>query len=281
MIHTLSRLSIIGLFAVAPGVWAQQDDAGQSEGPAVFAAELVTGMAKAVDYGSQSGAPQIDFVGTDEASFASGKASVRNQGAGVEIDCSFEGLPDPQSFGSEYLTHVLWAVSPEGRVSNLGEIQRDKRGRAKHVVTADLQVFGMVVTAEPYYAVRTPSNVIVMENGTTKKSKGQVSFIDAKYELLKRGVYEPFASPLSVDLDHTPLAVYQARNAFTIAESVGARNYAEDSLKRAQANLEMASSETLTKGHRKQVIALSLQAVQFAEDARAQTVERQRAERQR
>jgi outer membrane protein OmpA-like peptidoglycan-associated protein len=249
----------------------------------VFSAEGVARTAKAVNYRTRGGSTSVDFVGASHAPAASGEAKVKNTGAAVEIEAEFDKLPNPQSFGAEYLTNVLWAVSPEGRVSNLGEVQRNKHGQAKIAVTSDLQVFGMVVTAEPYYAVRMPSDVIVVENETTKKTEGRIFFIDAKYELLKRGAYEPLANPLSleVDLDETPLDVYQARNALEIAMASGAEQYAPESLKRAEASLEMANNSVITKGKEKEIITLARQAVQFAEDARALTVERQGIERER
>lgn len=272
------------LTVLSPNVWAQApSDVEQPDEPVLFTAEAVARTAKAVNYRSRGGSTDVDFVGTSLARTATGAASVRNRGAAVEIDASFENLPDPQDFGSEYLTHVLWAISPEGRVTNLGEVQRDRRGRAKLTVTSDLQVFGMVVTAEPYYAVRVPSDLIVAENETTERTRGRVFFIDAKYELLQRGAYESLANPLNlrVDTRDTPLDIYQARNALTIAEGVGAKEYAEDSLKRAQASLDMANSSVITKGKEKEVITLARQAVQFAEDARALTIERQIIERER
>ena len=259
---------------------AQQGDVEPSSDPVIFTADTVARTAQAVDYRTRGGATQIDFVGTAEAPSGSGEAKVRNTGAAVQIEASFKDLPDPQTFGAEYLTHVLWAISPEGGVSSLGEVQRQKKGDAKLTTTSDLQVFSMIVTAEPYYAVPVPSDVVVMENETVQTTKGRISYIDAKYELLKRGAYKPLADPLALylDLKNTPLDVYQARNALTIATAIGAELYAEDSLRRAQASLEMASSPVITK--EKDVITLARQAVQFAEDARALTVRRQEVERE-
>ena len=279
-----SRMSFRFLSLVLAGaapVLGQQAVEHPSE-PAVFAAEAVARTAKAVNYRARGGSTEIEFVGTSHSPLAMGEAKVKNTGAAVEIEAAFQNLPDPQSFGAEYLTHVLWAVSTEGRVANLGEVQRDNGGKAEVAVTSDLQVFGMVVTAEPYYAVRTPSDVIVLENETTKKTKGRIFFIDAKYELLQRGAYQKLSNPLelSVDLKKTPLDIYQARNALDIATSAGAGQYAPDSLKKAQASLEMANSSVITKGKEKEVITLARQAVQFAEDARALTVERQEIERE-
>jgi outer membrane protein OmpA-like peptidoglycan-associated protein len=274
---------LIGALAICPAMWAQApSDVETPDEPVLFTAEAVAKTAKAVNYRSRSGATEVDFVGTSLAPAATGAANVRNRGAAVEIEATFENLPDPQDFGAEYLTNVLWAISPEGRVSNLGEVQRDRRGRAKMTVTSDLQVFGMVVTAEPYYAVRMPSDLIVLENETTERTRGRIFFIDAKYELLQRGAYESLANPLNlrVDTRETPLDIYQARNALAIARSVGAEDYAADSLKRAQASLDMANSSVITKGKEKEVITLARQAVQFAEDARALTIERQIIERE-
>jgi outer membrane protein OmpA-like peptidoglycan-associated protein len=284
MIRSFVFPVLLGLALSCPVAWAQTPtDVETPDEPVMFTAEAVARTAKAVNYRTRGGSTDVDFVGTSIAPQATGAASVRNRGAAVEIEAQFENLPDPQDFGTEYLTHVLWAISPEGRVSNLGEVQRNRRGAAKLAVTSDLQVFGMIVTAEPYYAVRVPSDVIVAENETTEKTKGRIFFIDAKYELLQRGTYSSLSNPLAlrVDTRDTPLDVYQARNALMIAESVGAEEYAQDSLKRAQASLEMANSPVLTRGNKeKDVITLARQAVQFAEDARALTIERQIIERE-
>lgn len=280
-IRTLVLL-VFATLLLAASAWGQQAQVEQPDEPVVFSADAVARTAKAVNYRTRGGSTDMIFAATAQGGRARGTADVRNRGAAVEIEAEFMFLSDPQRFGSEYLTYVLWAISPEGRVSNLGEVQRNKRGEAKVKVTSDLQVFGMVVTAEPYYAVRMPSDVIILENETTKKTKGRIFFIDAKYELLKRGAYKPLANPLSLSLNlkDTPLDVYQARNALTIAIAMGAREYAEDGLKRAEASLEMANSPVITKGSQKDVITLARQAVQFAEDARALAVERQEIERQ-
>lgn len=281
--RTLRNSILFGILAISHGLWAQAPtDVETPDEPVLFQAEAVAKTAKAVNYRSRSGSTEVDFVGTSLAPRATGTADVRNRGAAVEIEATFENIPDPQDFGAEYLTNVLWAISPEGRVSNLGEVQRDRRGRASMTVTSDLQVFGMVVTAEPYYAVRMPSDLIVLENETTERTRGRIFFIDAKYELLQRGAYEALANPLNLRADtrETPLDVYQARNALAIAKGVGAEEYAADSLKRAQASLDMANSSVITKGKEKEVITLARQAVQFAEDARALTIERQIIERE-
>jgi len=262
-------------FIAASNLPAQQTGAGQPDAATVFTADAVTRTAKAIDYQAQGGKTKVVFDGSALAKAASGEAKVESKGAGAQVEAEFSRLPDPQRFSAEYLTYVLWAIAPDGRVVNLGELRRDKMGEANLTTTSELQVFGMVVTAEPYYAVRMPSDVIVAEIDLTKGPKGQVPFIDTKYELLKRGAYEKLADPLglSLDLKSTPLDLYQARNALAIAVSVGANEYALDALKRAEASLEMTNSPVMAKGRKKERIALARSAVLLAEDARAQSVE--------
>lgn len=262
-------------FIAASNLPAQQAGAGEPDAAAVFIADPITRTAQAIDYKSRAGKTKVLFDGAALAKAASGEATVENKGAVARIEAKFTRLPDPQKFGPEYLTHILWAISPEGRVVNLGELRRDKMGEAKLSTTSELQVFGMIVTAEPYYAVRMPSDVIIAENELTKGAKDRVPVIEAKYELLKRAAYQKLANlrGLLLDLKSTPIDIYQARNALAIAESVGANEYALDALKRAEASLEMTNSPVMAKGRKKERIELARQAVLFAEDARARTVE--------
>ena len=101
---------------------------------------------------------------------------------------AFDELGAPSKFGSEYLTYVLWAITPEGRANNLGELQVNGND-GKLRVTTELQAFGLIVTAEPYFAVTQPSDVVVMENIVRDDTEGRIQTITAKYELLKRGSY--------------------------------------------------------------------------------------------
>jgi hypothetical protein len=272
LLITTLCVAVIGPSSLA----AQEAAAEQPDGPGVFTAEAVTRTAQAINYKEQGGKAKVIFGGTPLAKYASGQATVQTKGTVTQIEAKFSGLPRSQKFGPEYLTYVFWAVSPEDGAVNLGELQRDKLGDAKLTATTELQIFGMVVTAEPYYAVRTPSDVIVAESGPAKGAKGRASLVDAKYELLKRGAYEKLVNPLGLvlDLKSNPIDIYQARNALTIAESVGANEYALDALKRAEASLEMTNSPLLVKGRRKELINLARQAVEFAEHARALAIER-------
>src|SRR5258708_16425552 len=126
-------------------------------------APTVSRTTKAVHYRLQGGTTKVDFRGTDLLQRASGEARVEGKKTNFEIEVKFQGVEEATKFGLEYLTYVLWAVSPEGRADNLGELALD-HGNAHLKAVTDLQTFGLVVTAEPYSAVSQPGNMVVMEN---------------------------------------------------------------------------------------------------------------------
>ncbi len=177
--------------------------------------------------------------------------------------------------GAEYLTYVLWAITPEGRTSNLGEILLNGSS-GKLNVTTELQVFGLAVTAEPYFAVSMPSNLVVMENVVRKDTKGKIEEMDAKYELLQRGQYERLANPLALKMDSKmPLELYEARNAVQIARATGADRFASETFSKAENSLKQAEAYQARKAGRKPVTMAAREAVQTAEDSRAIAVKRQ------
>ncbi len=234
---------------------------------------------KAINYQVQGGSTTVDFVGTELMPKAQGEAKVESKKGYIEVEVEFKDLGSPTQFGTEYLTYVLWAVSPEGRTVNLGELVV-KDGDAKLNVTSDLQVFAMGVTAEPYFAVRSPSSVVVMKNEPRKSTQGKVFVIDTKVDLLERGHYQKLGNPLGMSPDKkTPLDMYQARNAILVAEMGGASQYAGDIYKKAQASLQMAEKALAEKASVKTVSTEARQAVQFSEDARALAAKRQEEER--
>jgi hypothetical protein len=146
-----------------------------------FSANIVSRTTPAVKYAHRSGATKIDFAGTNLMPGASGEAKVASKRGAMEIEVEFAGLDKPTSFGTEYLTYVLWAISPEGRSVNIGEVLVGDNHRSKLDVTTDLQAFALIVTAEPYYAVRRPSNVVIMENVVRHDTVGTSEAVDAKY----------------------------------------------------------------------------------------------------
>src|SRR5450759_5317349 len=150
---------------------------------------VVSRSVLAVNYKHRSGASKVDFAGTNLMPEAYGQAKVESKKGYIEIEVEFGNLQNPKTFGNEYLTYVLWAISPEGRAVNLGEILVGDNHRSKVDVTTDLQAFALVVTAEPYYAVRQPSNLVVLENVVREDTKGTAEIVKTKYELLERGGY--------------------------------------------------------------------------------------------
>jgi outer membrane protein OmpA-like peptidoglycan-associated protein len=241
----------------------------------IYRVSVTARTAKAINYQHRSGATKIDFRGTELLPKSHGEAKVESKQGYIEIEVEFRELQPATKFGSEYLTYVLWAITPEGRTANLGEILLNGN-KAKLNVTTEMQVFGLVVTAEPYFAVTMPSDLIVMENVVRSDTKGRIEEIDAKYELLQRGQYQRLSNPLALKLDKKiPLELYEARNAVQIARAVGADKFAAESFQKAEQSLAQAEAYQARKAGKKPVTMTARQAVQTAEDARAIAVKRQ------
>ena len=244
----------------------------------IYRVTVTTRTAKAVNYQHRSGATKIDFRGTELLPNARGEAKVESKQGYIEIEVEFGGLQPATKNGAEYLTYVLWAITPEGRTANLGEVLLNGT-RSKLNVTTELQVFGLVVTAEPYYAVTQPSDLIVMENVVRADTKGKIEEIDAKYELLQRGQYQRLANPLALKVDQKmPLELYEARNAVQIARSVGADQFATETFQKAEKSLAQAEAYQSRNAGKKPVTMTAREAVQTAEDSRAIAVKRQEEE---
>ena len=236
-----------------------------------FRVNVVSRSVEAVNYRHRSGSTKLDFAGTSLMLSANGEAKVNSKKGSIEIEAEFGDLDRPTVFGNEYLTYVLWAISPEGRAVNLGEVLVGDNHRSKVLVTTDLQAFALIVTAEPYYAVREPSNVVVLENVVRDDTRGTTEAVHAKYELMERGGYIPTGykfDPVVLNA-RLPLEFFEARNALRIAQSEGAEQYAPDSYRRAVALMNNAD-EYATRKHveEKPLIAVSRNAVQTSEDAR-------------
>lgn len=267
--HTLFAVTLCAL-------WANQAQAAPTSVP-LYKVTVVQNSAKAINYRYLKSSTKIDFKGTVLLAAAKGSATIKSKAGATEIDAEFENLPAATQFGPEYLTYVLWSISPEGRPTNLGELIV-KNGASELTVTEPLQAFGLVVTAEPYFAVSGPSNVVVMENAIRSDTKGKIESIDAKYELLQRGQYEINIAPseLGMTMDpKIPLAIYEARNAVRIAKAAGADTYAAEAYNNAQQLLSQAESKDLNK---KEKSSVARESVQRAEDARLVSIKRQEAE---
>ncbi|MFY9751366.1 MAG: OmpA family protein [Candidatus Acidiferrales bacterium] len=263
-------------------VQAQTVVSSENNDAASYRVNVVSRTTRAVSYRHRSGATKVDFRGTNLMPTAAGEAKVESKRGTMEIEAEFSGLDVPTSFGGEYLTYVLWAISPEGRAVNIGEVLVGENHRSKLEVTTDLQAFAMIVTAEPYYAVRRPSDVVVLENEVRPDTEGATEAVDAKYELIDRGGYIPTGYHFDpvVMSERLPLEFFEARNAVRIAKSAGAATYASESFEKATLQMknadEMASNRHVDK---KALIGASREVVQTADDAREIAVKRLDADR--
>jgi len=276
-VFQLALGTVLGSIALAQA-GAQAKLVVETAGPASeFRVMEISRTVRAINYRHRSGATDIDFAGTTLLPSADGKAKVRSKRGTLEVEAQFGNLRSPATFGNEYLTYVLWAISPEGRAVNLGEVLVGGNDRSKLTATTDLQAFALIVTAEPYYAVRQPSNLVVLENVVQADTKGTSEAVEAKYELMERGGYFPTGYTFdAVDLNgNLPLEFYEARNALRIAKSEGAETYAGESYRHAVELMRSADDDALRNpNERKPLIAASREAVQTAEDAREIAVKR-------
>ncbi len=263
------------LFAVTGILVAQVPD---PDGPLTnFKVDVVAKTAKAINYRHRSGATKVNFAGTAILPEAKGEAKVESKQGYIEIEVEFANLVPATKFGPEYLTYVMWAITPEGRATNLGEVLLNGT-RSKLNVTSENQAFGLIVTAEPYFSVTQPSDVVVIENVVRQDTLGKVDVIDAKFELLQRGNYANMITQKMVIDPKVPLELYEARQAIQIARATGAAKYANDTFKKSTDLLAQAEGYLARKAGMKPVAMISREAVQTAEDARVITIKRREEE---
>src|SRR3984893_5955974 len=285
----IARLALISVAAIPFAMLASADPQDQSRvvldtsgKTPVYRVMVVERTTKAINYRHRSGPTEVDFRGTNLMPEARGQLIVNSRQGRIEIKARMEKLTPATQFGPEFLTYVLWAVSAEGRPKNLGEVLLSGNHSSMDVTT-DLQTFGVIVTAEPYFAVTQPSNVVVMENVVSSQTSGTIETIDAHYELLERGQYVMNVAEgerRSFKLDKkTPLELYEARNAVRIARWTGAESYAADTLHKAEVSLQNAEEDLTGKIGKKTVQQNARDAAQTAEDARLITIRRMEDER--
>jgi outer membrane protein OmpA-like peptidoglycan-associated protein len=284
----ISSITLAVAMTLGASAQAQTQAPADSGNPTpTYRINVVSRTTRAVSYRHRSGATKIDFRGTDLMPGAAGQAKVESKRGALEVEVEFSGLDRPTSFGNEYLTYVLWAISPEGRPVNIGEVLVGDNHRSKLDVTTDLQAFALIVTAEPYYAVRRPSNLVVLENEVRSDTVGATEVVDAKFELIDRGGYIPTGykfDPVILNAK-LPLEFFEARNALRIAQSAGAERYAAPSYEKAVHQMNEADALATGKHeNKKSLSALSREVVQTAEDAReiaVKHIDEERAEGER
>jgi len=282
MKKALVALSVILFVASA---WAQQNTAPVEpmDQTPIFRVKVVSRTTKAVNYRHRGGSTTVDLKGTSLMPDATGRAKVDGKEGRLAISAEIQRLQPASKFGAQYLTYVLWAITPEGRSVNLGEMVPNSDGRSKIDVTTDLQAFGLVITAEPYFAVIHPSDLVVVENIVRQETKGFETPIDAKFDMLE-GV--EFTVDIPADqlpstkaAPNTPLDLLEARNAVAIAKAAGAEQYAPDSLSKAQDFLMRAEDYLQRKQGRTPIGTAARGATQMAEDARVLTLKKKEEER--
>jgi outer membrane protein OmpA-like peptidoglycan-associated protein len=270
-----------GLWAACSAASAAAQVQAVQGDQAVPPSTVITKSVQAVGYQVGGGSTKVDLKGTDLMPGASGQAKVeiKSKAGRTRVELEAKGLSLPSTFGAEFLTYVLWVVTPEGRTGNTGEILVNKNGNGKVSATTPAQTFSLIVTAEPYFAVRVPSEMVILQSEPRKDTKGKV-FAVSEYKLLKRAQYEKMGNPLSLTLDpNVPLDMYEARNAVEIAKSRGADKYASDIFTKAEGSLKLAENSLATKAGKTAIISAARQTAQFAEDARALAVQRQEEQR--
>jgi outer membrane protein OmpA-like peptidoglycan-associated protein len=284
MERIMKRILAVPSLALVIFCWsvqAQDQAPAQQPNSSIYHITMVAKTVTAINYQHRSGSTMIDFRGTPLLPLAKGQAKIDSKKGSITIDSKFSNLQPATTFGAEYLTYVLWAITPEGKPTNLGEVMLDGTN-SKLYVTTLLQSFGLIVTAEPYFAVNMPSDVVVLENIARADTKGTTQDVTANYELLRRGQYTYTTSnvtqPVSNINPKVPLEVYQARNAIQIAVQAGADKYASSSLEKAESSLNQAEGLVKSKGDKKLIIAAARDAVQTAADARQISLKRAAAE---
>jgi outer membrane protein OmpA-like peptidoglycan-associated protein len=280
------HLLVLGFFAAAAVASAQTQttspsatQTASSGGLTAAPAPTVSRSIKAMHYRLQGGSTRVDFHGTDLMQGAGGEAKVEGKKTNFQIEAKFAGLEDATKFGLEYLTYVLWAISPQGRPDNLGELTLDHHGNAQLKAFTDLQTFGLIVTAEPYFAVTQPGNMVVAESSSI--SGAATENIDTKYELVTRGTYSATNAHIQDAIfgidSKTPLELFEARNAVRIAHIALADKYSPSILSKAGQQLLNAESLYRQKQKKEVVEAAAKEATQTAEEARVMAV-KQKAE---
>jgi outer membrane protein OmpA-like peptidoglycan-associated protein len=224
----------------------------------------------------------VKFRGTTRLPRLTGEAKVRRAGRrGTRVELSIDNLPRANELGGVYTTYVLWAISPEGRVDNMGEIKRGGSFivSSKLDVTTPLQTFALIVTAEPHFMVRGPSRMVVLENLPPQKpGDADIATVNVQYLGNTSDYFNDARVPDVPDSDYlkTPVSLLGARQAVNLARYAGATRDAADELKEAQDALAQAENawrlrqpEADIDAAARRAISLGVRAEEVAEGGKA------------
>ncbi|HZR56144.1 MAG TPA: OmpA family protein [Terriglobales bacterium] len=286
--HSIAVLLSLGACSLPTLAWQDTHDTNVSGNQeSGYHMRVVTRSTQAVDY-RRKGSTRVDLKGTDLMPSATGEAKIESKSGRIQINAELSHMRPANSFGLAYLTYVLWAITPEGRPRNLGELLlHDEKGSLQ--VTADLQAFGLIVTAEPYYAVSQPSDLVVAQNEIRTETTGRVEPINVHYELISHDMYASQVAPIPEPIygvnNKIPIDLLEARNALRIAKGAQADKYANATFEKAQADLDKAEDYYRRKQGLGPIGTVAREATQTAEEARVMTVkaiqdERAQAERE-
>ncbi len=288
MLRIASGALVFGLLTLA---FAQEPNPTQSMLPPppptgsvpVFKVDVVSRSIPAINFHHRQGTTNVDLRGTALMPTAKGKVRVDSTAGATRMKAETTKMVPPETFGPEFLTYVLWAISPEGNAKNLGELVLKNGGDNSSIeTTTSLQAFGLIVTAEPYWAVSQPSDVVVMENEVRNDTTGTIETIDAKYQLLRRGQYtmnvqSTALQPMIRD-KRVPLQLREAREALAIARAQGADHYAADTIQKGLTDLQNAEGFYISRRNEKELETDARQATQMAEDARLISIREEAAD---
>ncbi len=273
-------ISFVSLLSAQTAAPPAPPHAASNDSVPIYRLTVVQRALEAVNFQRHSGPTDIDMKGTVLMPKVEGKAIVDVKNGYTRIDLNLKHLAPPTQFGTEFLTYILWAITPDGKPVNLGEVIASGSDKASMHVTSPYSTFGLLITAEPYFSVPYPSDVVVAESAVRPDTVGRVEEVKAKYELLPRGQYtlniQPAQLPSASMNAHTGVStteyeaiveLYQARNAVQIARADGAGQAASDTLNKAQNYLNQAEA-AYTQKNFQAMTDNARQAVEAASDAR-------------
>src|SRR5712691_8074023 len=189
---------------------------------------------------------EVKFRGTTLLPRLKGLAKVRRAGRrGTRVELANDNLPRANELGGIYTTFVLWAISPDGRVDNMGEIKRSGSTfvDSKIDVTTPLQTFALIVTAEPHFLMKVPSRMVVLENLPPQRpGSSQIETVNVQYIGNSSDYFRDPHIPEIADRDYreTPVSLLGARQALNLAKFAGAAQDASEELQQAADDLQLA-----------------------------------------